>query len=119
MDTPELPEGKKLKLGKRNFEKINQPTTDPDPNSPQQILEENKQLDGDFDFVALEKEIARQWRQRRMRDLKVLITLLIVDGLCVGLAAKAHWNPYITVPLISLGAMVSSALLWITYVVSR
>lgn len=110
---------KKLKLGKRTFEKINQPTTDPDPNSPQQILKENKNLDDSFDLPGIEKEISEQWRQRRMRDFKVFLTLLIIDGVCLGLAAKAHWNPYVSVPLVSLAAMVTSAVLWIVYVVSR
>jgi|GEM_PF-4356179 len=119
MEPPESPEGKKLKLGQRSFEKVNQPSTDPDPNSPQQILEENKQLDDSFDLPGIEREIWQQWRQRRMRDFKVFLALLILDGLCVGFAAKAHWSPYLSVPLISMAAMVTSATLWIVYVVNR
>ena len=120
MDNPELPpEGKKLKLGQRSFERVNEPSAEPDPNSSYQILGENQKLDDSFDLPGIEDEIRERWRQQRMRDLKVFLSLLVLNGACLGIAARADWNPYLTVPLISLGAMITVSTLWIVYFVSR
>lgn len=115
-DEPPPPENK-LKLGKRSFEKVNQPTTEPDPNAIHQILNENRALDSSFDLPEIDEEIARLWKQKRRRDLKVFTFLGFVDAGCLGLAALAHWSPYVAVPLISAGALISGATLWIVYLV--
>lgn len=110
---------KKLKLGKRSFEKVNSPVNEPDPNDPYRILGQNLQRDPSLELVGIDEEIKQQWRQRRWRDLKVFLFLAVIDGACLGAAAAAHWSPYLAVPLVSAGSMISVATLWIVYVVNR
>lgn len=119
MDPLEQPEGKKLQLGQRTFERINEPSAEPDPNSSYQILGENQKREASFDLPGVEEEIRQRWRQQRMRDLKVFVSLLILMSGCLGFSARAHWNPYLVVPLLSLSTIVSVSTLWIVYFVSR
>lgn len=114
-DEPPLPK-RELKLGKRTFEKVNESTSEPDPNAVHQILDENRAVDPSFDLPEIDEEIVRLWRVRRRRDLKTFALIGTVDAVCLGLSALAHWSPYATVPLISAGAVITAATLWIVYV---
>ncbi len=119
MDDQEEFDRPKLKLGKRTFEKVNQPTPQPDPNAAGQILDENKQRDPTFSLEGIDVALAQQFRARRLRDLKVIVFLGVFDAGCLAIAAAARWSPYLTVPLISAAAIVTVSTLWIVYVVGR
>lgn len=119
MDDAPPPAENKLKLGARKFERVNQPTSEPDPNAIHQILQENKALDVSFELPGIDEEIHRLWKQKRIRDLKVFVSLGLFDLACLGCAAAAHWSPYVSVPLISAGAVVTSSTLWVVYVLMR
>ena len=113
------PEPQKLKLGKKSFEKVNRPTSGPDPNAVHQILAENLQRDSSLDLPQIEQDLRRRRRQQLAKHLKVFLGLGIIDGFCLGISAASHWNPYLIVPLCSAGTMITCATLWIVYVVNR
>ena len=104
-------------LGKRQFERVNKPTEEPDPNAVHNILGENLARDHSLDLPEIERELAAHRRAKWMKHLKVLVFLAVVNGFCFGLAKAANWNPYVMVPALGAAGMITAATLFVVYVV--
>jgi hypothetical protein len=111
----------KHKLGKRAFDALNEPRgqAGADPNAVSQSLAENLAKDPSLELPGIDEEVYAYARKKRNRAFAILLALAAFDLLCYWIAKRTGWNPFVAVPVVSAGAMVTAATLWVCFVVMR
>ena len=109
-DTPDPPP-QPLKLGKKSFEKVNEPTTTPVPNNAYTILQENRAQDPSLELPGIEKEIRDFTFQKWRRRLALIGAVLALNGVTGALAARFWTQPMFAIPILSAGVVVGLTIL--------
>lgn len=116
MDDTPAPPPQPLKLGKKSFERVNEPTTTPDPNNAYTILQENRAQDPSLELPGIEKEIRDFTFQKWRRRLVLVGSAGAINAVTVAVAVRFWSEPRLAIPVLSAGVMMGMTILLLAWV---